>query len=88
MAAKHAKKAAKLEEEDAEEFPEGGDEDEGGDKQSFDPLAASLTSMEWLPRISVGKGLLSCVCSNFQKKCCSHGWQTPVLLCELNFFCD
>lgn len=68
MAAKHAKKAAKVEEEDVDDFPEGGDDDDGADKQAFDPLTASLTSMEWLPRISVGTGLSSGVSSNFSEK--------------------
>jgi hypothetical protein len=56
MATKHTKKAEKEEEEDQDDLPEGAEDEEGEDKPHFDPLAASLTSMEWLPRISVGTG--------------------------------
>eukprot|EP00047_Mylnosiga_fluctuans_P012281 m.25207 g.25207 ORF g.25207 m.25207 type:complete len:363 (-) comp4129_c0_seq1:112-1200(-) len=44
-------KAPPVEEEELED-----DVEEDEDKPHFDPLGASLTSMEWLPRISVGTG--------------------------------
>lgn len=52
MATKSKKHPQPEEDDDQEEEYE-----EPDDKTQFDPLAASLTSMEWLPRISVGTGL-------------------------------
>lgn len=53
-------KAAQEEEEDdtlSHDLHDNGEgEDEEGDQQHADPLGQSLTSIEWLPRISVGTG--------------------------------
>ena len=54
---KTAKKAKKEPERDEDDGEDDADEDEdAADRQQFDPLAQSLTSMEWLPRIHVGMG--------------------------------
>ena len=57
MATKRGARAREEEEEEEiEELQDDLDDDENGDKQPPDPLGQSLTSIEWLPRISVGVG--------------------------------
>ncbi len=59
---KATEKAPPPEEEDVDDVGED-DDDDGSEKRQFDPLAASLTSMEWLPRISVGIGYVPARCA-------------------------